>query len=76
MGSQNEMMIQTMDSIDGTTPHNKGAEVEGGVASRETPQLPREFWEVPPSLGGKSSDGQSEQSSQHSNQMGVSQESG
>ena len=60
MGSQNKTMTQTTDLIDGVTPCSKEAEVKGGS----------------PSLGGNISDRQSEQSSWHSNQMRVSQESG
>ena len=35
MGSQNEMMIQTREPINGVITHSGGAKVEEGVSSRE-----------------------------------------
>ena len=35
MGSQNEMMIQTMELINRASTHSEGAEVKGGRGGRE-----------------------------------------
>ena len=40
MGSQNGMMIQTMDLTKGSTTHSGGAEVAEGICGREPHDLP------------------------------------
>ena len=48
MGSQNEMMIQTMDLMEGVTTHSRGPEVKEGIGSREPNDFPGNLLEAHP----------------------------
>ena len=76
MGSQNEMMTQTTDLINGSDPLTaKELKVRGRQRWQGAPWVPREPSRCSPSSGGNSSDGKSECHLWHSNQMTVSRES-
>ena len=48
MGSQNEMIIQTMDLTEGATTHSRGAKVIEGIGSREPYGFPGNLQEAHP----------------------------